>query len=347
MQSAQDLKQQLIDVAHDMGFDLCRITRPDAIPQVPERLAAFLEQGFHGQMAWMAERTQWRGNPAALWPEAHSIIMLGESYRPEHDPRDILNHPDKGAISVYAQNKDYHDSVKKRLKRLARWLIEHAGGEVKVFVDTAPVSEKPLGQAAGLGWQGKHTNLVSRELGNWFFIGSVFTTLDLPADPPETDHCGSCRACLDACPTEAFPAPYQLDARRCISYLTIEHHGPVDPELRPKLGNRIYGCDDCLAACPWNKFAVTAREVKYHARDDLLAPDLVALAQLDDAAFRAKFSGSPIKRIGRDRFVRNVLYALGNSELPSALDTAKTLMHDPDATVRDAAEWAVQRLNPD
>jgi epoxyqueuosine reductase len=347
MQSAQDLKQQLIDVAHDMGFDLCRITRPDAIPQVPERLAAFLEQGFHGQMAWMAERTQWRGNPAALWPEARSIIMLGESYRPEHDPRDILNHPDKGAISVYAQNKDYHDSVKKRLKRLARWLIEHAGGEVKVFVDTAPVSEKPLGQAAGLGWQGKHTNLVSRELGNWFFIGSVFTTLDLPADPPETDHCGSCRACLDACPTEAFPAPYQLDARRCISYLTIEHHGPVDPELRPKLGNRIYGCDDCLAACPWNKFAVTAREVKYHARDDLLAPDLVALAQLDDAAFRAKFSGSPIKRIGRDRFVRNVLYALGNSELPSALDTAKTLMHDPDATVRDAAEWAVQRLNPD
>ena len=347
MQSAQDLKQQLIDVAHDMGFDLCRITRPDAIPQVPERLAAFLEQGFHGQMTWMAERTQWRGNPAALWPEARSIIMLGESYRPEHDPRDILNHPDKGAISVYAQNKDYHDSVKKRLKRLARWLIEHAGGEVKVFVDTAPVAEKPLGQAAGLGWQGKHTNLVSRELGNWFFIGSVFTTLDLPVDPPETDHCGSCRACLDACPTEAFPAPYQLDARRCISYLTIEHHGPVDPELRPKLGNRIYGCDDCLATCPWNKFAITAREIKYHARDDLLAPDLVALAQLDDAEFRAKFSGSPIKRIGRDRFVRNVLYALGNSELPSALDTAKTLMHDPDATVRDAAEWAVQRLNPD
>ena len=347
MQSAQDLKQQLIDVAHDMGFDLCRITRPDAIPQVPERLAAFLEQGFHGQMTWMAERTQWRGNPAALWPEARSIIMLGESYRPEHDPRDILNHPDKGAISVYAQNKDYHDSVKKRLKRLARWLIEHAGGEVKVFVDTAPVAEKPLGQAAGLGWQGKHTNLVSRELGNWFFIGSVFTTLDLTADPPETDHCGSCRACLDACPTDAFPAPYQLDARRCISYLTIEHHGPVDPELRPKLGNRIYGCDDCLATCPWNKFAITAREIKYHARDDLLAPDLVALAQLDDAEFRAKFSGSPIKRIGRDRFVRNVLYALGNSGLPSALDTAKTLMHDPDATVRDAAEWAVQRLNPD
>ena len=347
MQSAQDLKQQLIDVGHDMGFDLCRITRPDAIPQVPERLAAFLEQGFHGQMTWMAKRTQWRGNPAALWPEAHSIIMLGESYRPEHDPRDILNHPDKGAISVYAQNKDYHDSVKKRLKRLARWLIEHAGGEVKVFVDTAPVSEKPLGQAAGLGWQGKHTNLVSRELGNWFFIGSVFTTLDLTADPPETDHCGSCRACLDACPTDAFPAPYQLDARRCISYLTIEHHGPVDPELRPKLGNRIYGCDDCLATCPWNKFAITAREIKYHARDDLLAPDLVALAQLDDAEFRAKFSGSPIKRIGRDRFVRNVLYALGNSGLPSALDTAKTLMHDPDATVRDAAEWAVQRLNPD
>ncbi len=344
MTDAETLKSELIDQAHAEGFDLCRICRPWDIPDVPQRLHDFLDKGRHGQMSWLAERTEWRGNPAALWPEAKSVIMLGESYRPDHDPRDILDHPEKGAISVYAQNKDYHDLVKKRLKRLARWLIEQAGGEVKVFVDTAPVPEKPLGQAAGLGWQGKHTNLVSRDLGNWFFIGSVFTTLDIATDPRETDHCGSCRSCLDACPTDAFPAPYQLDARRCISYLTIEHHGPVDVELRPLLGNRIYGCDDCLAACPWNKFAVEAREIRYRARHDLIAPDLIELAGLDDAAFRAKFSGSPIKRIGRNRFVRNVLYAIGNSNSPAGLGVAQDLAHDPDPTVRDAALWAIKRL---
>lgn len=344
MTDADTLKSELIDQAHAEGFDLCRICRPWNIPDVPQRLHDFLDKGRHGQMSWLAERTEWRGNPAALWPEAKSVIMLGESYRPDHDPRDILDHPEKGAISVYAQNKDYHDLVKKRLKRLARWLIAQAGGEVKVFVDTAPVPEKPLGQAAGLGWQGKHTNLVSRDLGNWFFIGSVFTTLDIATDPRETDHCGSCRSCLDACPTDAFPAPYQLDARRCISYLTIEHHGPVDPDLRPLLGNRIYGCDDCLAACPWNKFAVEAREIRYRARHDLIAPDLIELAGLDDAAFRAKFSGSPIKRIGRNRFVRNVLYAIGNSNSPAGLGVAQDLAHDPDPTVRDAALWAIERL---
>ena len=344
MTDADTLKSELIDQAHAEGFDLCRICRPWDIPDVPQRLHDFLDNGRHGQMSWLAERTEWRGNPAALWPEAKSVIMLGESYRPDHDPRDILDHPAKGAISVYAQNKDYHDLVKKRLKRLARWLIAQAGGEVKVFVDTAPVPEKPLGQAAGLGWQGKHTNLVSRDLGNWFFIGSVFTTLDIATDPRETDHCGSCRSCLDACPTDAFPAPYQLDARRCISYLTIEHHGPVDVELRPLLGNRIYGCDDCLAACPWNKFAVEAREIRYRARHDLIAPDLIELAGLDDAAFRAKFSGSPIKRIGRNRFVRNVLYAIGNSNSPAGLGVAQDLANDPDPTVHDAALWAIKRL---
>ncbi len=327
------------------GFVSCRICRPWDVPEVPARLEAFLEAGYHGQMGWMAERTHWRGDPAALWPEAQSVIMLAESYMPEHDPTEVLDHTDKAAISVYAQNKDYHDLVKKRLKRLARWLIAEAGGEVKVFVDTAPVPEKALGQAAGLGWQGKHTNLVSRDWGNWAFIGSVFTTLDLPADMAETDHCGRCRACLDVCPTDAFPAPYQLDARRCISYLTIEHKGPVDEELRAKLGNRIYGCDDCLAACPWNKFAVAASDVRYAARDDLKAPPLAELAVLDDAAFRAKFSGSPIKRIGRDRFVRNVLYAIGNSQRPDLAVVAQSLTDDPDPTVADAARWAVKRLS--
>ncbi|MDX1781193.1 MAG: tRNA epoxyqueuosine(34) reductase QueG [Thalassovita sp.] len=339
------LKQRLVERALTEGFDACRICRPGDIPQVPARLAAFLEAGRHGQMEWMENRAEWRGNPAALWPEARSVIMLAESYTPDHDPLEILNHPDRGAISVYAQNRDYHDLVKKRLKRLARWLIAEAGGEVKVFVDTAPVAEKPLGQAAGLGWQGKHTNLVSRSLGSWFFIGSVFTTLDLETDPAEIDHCGSCAACQDACPTGAFPAPYRIDARRCISYLTIEHHGPVDEELRPLMGNRIYGCDDCLAVCPWNKFAVEARELRYHAREELKAPELAELAALDDAGFRAFFSGSPIKRIGRDRFVRNVLYAIGNSGVPDLLPVAQRLTGDTDATVADAARWAAARLN--
>ena len=257
---------------------------------------------------------------------------------------DVVGIPDRAAISVYARGKDYHDLVKKRLKRLARWLIAEAGGEVKVFVDTAPVPEKALGQAAGLGWQGKHSNLVSRDWGNWAFLGSVFTTLELPTDSAEPDRCGSCRSCLTACPTDAFPAPYQVDARRCISYLTIEHKGPINLELREKMGNRIYGCDDCLAACPWNKFAVASSDIRYAARDGMIAPPLAELAALDETSFREKFSGSPIKRIGRDRFVRNVLYAIGNSGQADLRSVALSLCHDPDPTVAEAAQWAAQRL---
>lgn len=339
------LKDKLVAQALDEGFVSCRVCRPWDVPEVPGRLAGFVEAGYHGQMGWMAERMHWRSNPAALWPEARSVIMLAESYTPDEDPMEVIGQPDRGAISVYARNRDYHDMVKKRLKRLARWLIAESGGEVKVFVDTAPVPEKALGQAAGLGWQGKHTNLLSRDWGNWAFLGSVFTTLDLPADEPDIDHCGSCRACLDACPTDAFPAPYQLDARRCISYLTIEHHGPVDEELRGLMGNRIYGCDDCLAACPWNKFAVAASDMRYAARPEMTAPRLAELAVLDDAEFRALFSGSPIKRIGRDRFVRNVLYAIGNSGDPALQSVAVTLTSDPDPAVADAARWAMQQLS--
>ncbi len=342
-----ELKTALVAQAGAEGFDACRICRPWDVPEVPARLDAFLDAGRHGQMGWLEDRKHWRGDPAALWPEARSVIMLAESYTPTHDPMAVLQRPEHGAISVYAQNRDYHDLVKKRLKRLARWLLAQAGEReaVKVFVDTAPVPEKPLGQAAGLGWQGKHTNLLGRGLGNWFFIGSVFTTVDLPADPAEQEHCGSCRKCLDICPTDAFPAPFQLDARRCISYLTIEHKGPVDPELRALMGNRIYGCDDCLAVCPWNKFAQDAREVRYAARDDLKAPALAELAVLDDAAFRARFSGSPIKRIGRDRFVRNVLYAIGNSGAARLRPVAQSLAQDPAEEVADAARWAVARLD--
>lgn len=321
------------------------VCKPDAIPEAPERLAAFVEKGLHGQMAWMSERMTWRGNPSALWPEARSVIMLAEVYTPDHDPLESLKLRDRAAISVYAQNRDYHDMVKKRLKRVGRWLIDQAeGAEIKVFVDTAPVMEKPLAQAAGLGWQGKHTNLLARDLGNWFFLGAIFTTVEIDPDTAQTDNCGSCRACLDICPTSAFPAPFQLDARRCISYLTIEHKGPVDLELRSKLGNRIYGCDDCLAVCPWNKFAQDAQEVRYAARDDLRAPYLEELSQLTDTAFRERFSGSPIKRIGRDRFVRNVLYAIGNSQRPELIDAARNLSDDRDPTVADAARWAVERL---
>ena len=344
MAQMNQLKPRLVAQAAAEGFDACRICRPGDIPQVPDRLAAFVRQGHHGQMRWMEERMAWRGNPAALWPEARSVIMLAENYGPDTDPLAALDHRDRAAISVYAQNRDYHDVVKKRLKRLARWLVAESGAEVKVFVDTAPVAEKPLAQAAGLGWQGKHTNLVSRDLGSWTFLGSVFTTAELEPDAPERDHCGSCRACLDICPTDAFPAPYRLDARRCLSYLTIEHHGPVDPALRPLLGNRIYGCDDCLAVCPWNKFAQVASETKYHARDDLTGPRLADLAALDDAGFRELFSGSPVKRIGRDRFVRNVLYAIGNSADPALRPVAQALTDDPDPTVAEAARWAAARL---
>ncbi len=328
------------------------VCRPDAIPYASERLSGFVGNGYHGQMAWMAERMAWRGDPTALWPEARSVIMLAEAYTPEDDPLANLEHPDKATISVYARNRDYHDLVKKRLKRVGRWLLDTAKREdlqqgqpeIKVFVDTAPVMEKPLSAAAGLGWQGKHTNLLGRDIGNWIFLGAIFTTLDLPPDQPEDDHCGSCRACLDICPTNAFPAPYQLDARRCISYLTIEHKGPVDPELRPLMGNRIYGCDDCLAVCPWNKFAVAASETRYAARDDMKAPALADLAALDDAGFRTRFSGSPIKRIGRDRFVRNVLYAIGNSGSRDLVAVAEALTNDANPTVADAAAWAVERL---
>ncbi|MEM6390199.1 MAG: tRNA epoxyqueuosine(34) reductase QueG [Pseudomonadota bacterium] len=322
------------------------ICAPDAIPEAMERLRKFIAEGRHGQMAWLEDRAHWRGDPTALWPEAKSVIMLAEPYAPAGDPLEQTRKRDQGAISVYAHGKDYHDLVKKRLKRVGRWLIEQAEGtEIKVFVDTAPVMEKPLAMAAGLGWQGKHTNLLSRDLGNWFFLGAIFTTLDLPKDAPAKVTCGSCTACLDACPTKAFPAPFQLDARRCVSYLTIEHKGPVDPELRPGIGNRIYGCDDCLAVCPWNKFAQQARDIRYAPREDLQRPDLADLAALDDAGFRAMFSGSPIKRIGRDRFVRNVAYAIGNSGSPSLVDALEPLLQDADPAVADAARWAREQLS--
>ncbi|MEQ9036850.1 MAG: tRNA epoxyqueuosine(34) reductase QueG [Silicimonas sp.] len=343
-ESRVSLKKRLVETALAEGVAMARVCRPDAAPDVPGRLTAFLAAGRHGQMAWLEDRAAWRGDPKALWPEARSILMLAEPYTPDHDPMEDLKRRDRGVISVYARNRDYHDVLKKRLKRVARWLVAETECEVKVFVDTAPVPEKALGEAAGLGWQGKHTNLVSRDLGNWFFLGAIFTTLDLEPDPVEIDHCGSCRRCLDICPTDAFPAPYQLDARLCISYLTIEHKGPVDEALRPKLGNRIYGCDDCLAVCPWNKFAQAASDHRYAARADLEAPLLDQLAGLDDASFRAKFSGSPIKRIGRDSFVRNVLYAIGNSGDPSLAPAAKALTEDPDPTVSDAARWALRRL---
>ena len=341
-----DLKVRLVETALGEGFAAARICRPDAVPHVPARLATFLEAGRHGQMTWMENRTSWRSNPAQLWPEARAILMLAEPYTPQHDPLDDLARTGCGVISTYARGKDYHDIVKKRLKRVARWLVSEAGCEVKVFVDTAPVPEKALGEAAGLGWQGKHTNLVSRELGNWFFLGAIFTTAELAPDRPEEDHCGTCRRCLDICPTDAFPAPYQLDARLCISYLTIEHAGPVDPALRPKLGNRIYGCDDCLAVCPWNKFAQVAKDARYAAKDELDAPPLSDLAHLDDAAFRQKFSGSPIKRSGRNRFVRNVLYAIGNSGDRALAEAARDLTNDADTAVADAARWAIARLTP-
>ena len=338
-----DLKTRLIAKALEEGFSKARITRPDAVPELPARLEAFVADGLHGQMGWMAERMGWRGNPAALWPEAKSVLMLAESYTPETDPTGVLAHPDRGAVSVYARGKDYHDLVKKRLKRVGRWLLDQAeGAEIKVFVDTAPVMEKPLAQAAGLGWQGKHTNLLARDLGNWFFLGAIFTTVDLPPDTPEISHCGSCSSCLDACPTEAFIAPYRLDPRRCISYLTIEHNGPIAPDLRARMGNRIYGCDDCLAACPWNKFAQTAREMRY--ADAVGEPLLAELATLDDAGFRARFSGSPIKRIGINRFLRNVLYAIGNSGDTGLIPAAQAHLGAEDATVREAAQWALARL---
>jgi epoxyqueuosine reductase len=338
------LRAFVIEEALGAGFDICRFTRPDATSEVPERLARFLAEGFHGTMGWMEETAKRRAEPGNLWPEVRSIIMLGMNYGPDSDPLEILARRDRGAISVYAQNRDYHDVVKGKLKTIAGKLAARSGNDVKVFVDTAPVMEKPLAAAAGLGWQGKHTSLVSREFGSWLFLGSIFTTAEFEPDEPETDHCGSCRACLDICPTNAFPAPYRLDARRCISYLTIEHKEPIPREFRTAIGNRIYGCDDCLAVCPWNKFARSAAEAKFFARDDLRDPKLSDLLALDDAAFRALFSGSPVKRIGRDRFVRNVLIAAGNSGEPALAVRCRELLSDASPLVRGAAVWALSRL---
>ncbi len=335
--------------ADRLGFDRARIA-PAAIlrdQNLHERLAAFLDDDRHGTMDWMATRTRQRADPQNLWADVQSIIMLGMAYTPDHDPLTALNWHDRGTISVYARGADYHDLIKKKLKQLARALIDRAGGEVKVFVDTAPVMEKPLGAAAGLGWQGKHTNLVSREMGNWFFLGAIYTSLALPPDAPEIDHCGSCSACQDICPTAAFPAPYQLDARRCISYLTIEHKGQIDHEFRPLMGNRIYGCDDCLAICPWNKFAATAREMKLFARPELNAPRLADLVQLDEETFRDVFRGSPIKRVGRDRFVRNVLIAIGNSDDAALVPVITPLLDDRSPLVRGMTVWALRQLTDD
>jgi epoxyqueuosine reductase len=316
------------------------------MPLARERLQAWLGNGHHGSMDWMAETAERRSAPQALWPEVRSVVLLGLNYGPVADPLEALAWKDRGAISVYARNRDYHDVIKGKLKEAAGFLAARGGSDVKVFVDTAPVMEKPLAQAAGLGWQGKHTVLVSREFGNWLFLGAIFTTAELPPDASERDHCGSCRRCLDVCPTKAFPAPYQLDARRCISYLTIEHKGHIPEDLREGIGNRIFGCDDCLAVCPWNKFAQAGREARLVQRDDLAAPSLAELAGLDDAAFRARFAGSPVKRAGRDRFVRNVLVAIGNSGTPALAREAVRLLDDPSPLVRAMAVWAAARLVP-
>jgi epoxyqueuosine reductase len=343
---ARRLRAFLDEAAAAAGFDALRVARPDAAPQAPARLAEFVAHGRHGTMDWIPETMERRGAPARLWPQVRSVVMLGMNYGPDHDPLTVLAQKSRAAISVYAQNRDYHDVVKGKLKTVAGRFAARAGADVKVFVDTAPVMEKPLAAAAGLGWQGKHTNLVSRDFGSWLFLGSIFTTAELEPDEPEADHCGSCRACLDICPTDAFPAPYQLDARRCISYLTIEHKGPIPHAFRAAIGNRIYGCDDCLAACPWNKFAREASEARLAARADRRAPALSDLLDLDDAGFREAFSGSPIKRIGRDRFLRNVLIAAGNSGDASLAKRCEELTRDASALVRGAAIWAAVRLMP-
>ena len=317
------------------------------MPEAKARLERFLADGAHGDMVWMETTAERRGSPSALWPDVRSVIMLGMNYGPDHNPLAILSERSRAAISVYAKGDDYHELIKARLKEIARWLVANAGGEVKVFVDTAAVMEKPLAASAGLGWQGKHTNLVSRDFGSWLFLGSIFTTLDLAADTHIDDSCGTCRACLDACPTAAFPEPYRLDARRCISYLTIEHKGPIPLEFRPLMGNRIYGCDDCLSVCPWNKFAEQGREAKLAAREVLRAPALADLARLDDTQFRTLFSKTSIKRTGRDRFVRNVLYAIGNSGDVTLAPEAERLLDDTSPLVRGAAVWALRKLLPE
>ena len=340
-----ELQDDLRKEARRLGFVACGFTSATPDPQRAARLEEYLGEGRHGSMEWMEARKAQRASPQGLWPEARSVIALGMSYAPDIDPLALESQPEKARVSVYAQGRDYHDVVKKTLKALARWLIERAPeSELKVFVDTAPVMEKPLGEAAGIGWQGKHTNVVSRNHGSWLFLGAIYSTLDFAHDTPGRDLCGSCRACQDACPTDAFPSPYKLDARRCISYLTIEHKEPIDPELRPMIGNRIYGCDDCLAACPWNKFASAASEMKLAAREDLKEPSIAFLLDLDDATFRTFFSGSPVKRIGRDRFVRNVLIAAGNSGERSLMERCRELVGDPSPVVRGMAIWALSRL---
>ncbi len=341
-----DLKAALIERALALGFDVVRITRADLAPEIGAGLDAYIDAGSHGEMDWLAREPERRRHPNGLWPEARSVIVLGMNYGPETDPLEALAHKERAAVAAYALGKDYHDVIKKRLKEIGRWLGQASGQPLKVFVDTAPVMEKPLAQAAGLGWQGKHTNLVSRDFGSWLFLGEIFTVVDLPADAPEIDHCGSCSACQDICPTAAFPAPYRLDARRCICYLTIEHKGPIPVEFRGPMGNRIYGCDDCLAVCPWNKFASQTAELAFEPRAVLTAPHLADLALLDDAAFRAAFAGSPIKRIGRDRFVRNVLIAIGNSGDNDLAAVAERLLDDMSPLVRGMAVWALSRLRP-
>jgi epoxyqueuosine reductase len=328
-----------------LGFDAVGIARADEAWAASERLEEFVEAGRHGTMDWMETTLARRRTPNSMWAGAKSAVTVALNYGPDHDPMETLQQREAGNISVYARGRDYHDTLKSRLKQLARAFVAKTGAEVKVFVDTAPLMEKPLAAKAGLGWQGKHTNLVSRELGSWFFLGVMLTDAELIPDTPEADHCGSCRNCLDICPTKAFPAPYQIDARRCISYLTIEHKGPIPEEFRTAMGNRIYGCDDCLAICPWNKFARAASETAFHARAELKLPGLDELAALDDAAFREVFSGSPIKRIGRDRFVRNVCIAIGNSGAPRFVPLLEDLVQDASALVRGAAAWALLQLD--
>ena len=346
MDEHKPLADRIKAKAAELGFAAAGIAAADAAPRAAERLRAWLAEGAHGDMIWMEARADQRVSPAGLWPEARSVIALGMSYAPASDPLALAGAPDRGRISIYAQGADYHDVVKRTLKALARWLVAEAGGDVKVFVDTAPVMEKPLAEAAGLGWQGKHTNLVSRDSGSWLFLGAIYTTLDLVPDAPGRDRCGSCDACQRACPTDAFPAPYRLDARRCISYLTIEHAGPIPPEFREAIGNRIYGCDDCLAVCPWNKFAQAAHANRAFApRAELTAPALADLLALDDAGFRQVFAGSPIKRIKRDRMVRNAAITAGNSGDPALAEPIAALLDDDAPVVRGAAVWALARLD--
>jgi epoxyqueuosine reductase len=344
---AQTLKSRIVEEAKSHGFDAVRFTSAELAEGAGEALGQFLAEGREGDMAWLADTAERRKSPRALWPDARSVIVLGLNYGRGGDPLAILDHPSRGAISIYAQSADYHNVIKSKLKRVATRVQMLAGGDVKVFVDTAPVMEKPLAARAGIGWQGKHTNLVSRDFGSWLFLGAIFTTVEIDADEPEEDHCGACRRCLDVCPTNAFTAPYRIDARACISYLTIEHKGHIAPRFRTAMGNRIYGCDDCLAVCPWNKFAHTAHETKLAACEACDNPPLAELLVLDDAAFRARFRGTPIKRTGRDRFVRNVLIAAGNSGDQSLVPLIEALLDDTSPLVRAMAVWALSRLSPE